>query len=161
MDETGIKWSAPSRPQIKTNPKFYSTVGVLVLAVCLVLFVAGQFALIAAIVAVLFAAYVLSNVPPERVHHEITSSGVSYAGKVYLWDELKSFGFKVRSGYTTLLVNTKEVFPGQLLLILEKVDLEEIKKLLVAHIPFEERLGEKDWTEKLLHNASKFLALDR
>ena len=161
MDQTTLKWQAPSRPQIKTNPKFYSTLGVLVLAVCLVLFVAVQFALIAAVIAVLFATYVLSNVPPERIHHEITQSGISYVGKVYLWDDLRSFGFKVRGGYTTLLVNTKEVFPGQLILILEKVDLEEVKRLLLPHIPFEERLGDKDWMERLMQNASKFLALDR
>lgn len=161
MEETAIKWQAPSRPQIKTNPQFYSTIGILVLAVCLVLFVAGQFALIAAIVAILFATYVLSNVPPERVHHEITTRGVSYAGKVYLWDELKSFGFKTRGGYVTLIINTREPFPGQLFLILEKVDYEEVKKVILPHLPFEERLGDKDWTEKLMHNASKFLALDR
>jgi hypothetical protein len=157
----GLKWSAPSRPFKKADPKFYSTIGILVVAVCLILVVAGQFALIAAVLAILFVSYVLSNVPPERVHHEITSRGVSFAGKVYLWEELKSFGFKHRGGYTLLLTNTKTAFPGQLIMILEKIDLEEVKQALEAHIPFEEKLSQKDFTEKFMSRASKILALDK
>ena len=165
MDEThefeSLKWSAPSRIYTKLNPRFYSTIGVVVLAVCLLLFVAGQFALIAAVLAVLFATYVLTNVPPEKIHNEITSKGVSFAGKIYLWDELRSFGFKHKAGYTMLLVNTKAPFPCQLILIVEGVDLGEIQKLLAKHLPFEEKLGEKDFTEKLMHQASQLLALDK
>jgi len=157
----GLKWQAPSRPFKKMNPKFYSTVGILVVAVCLVLLVAGQFALIAAVLAILFVTYVLSNVSPEKIHHEITNRGVSFAGKVYLWDELKGFGFKHKDGYTLLLINTKTAFPGQLIMILEKIDLEEVKRALVTHLPFEEKLGEKDFSEKLMGRFSQILALDK
>jgi len=159
--ELDLKWSAPSRPFKKLSPRFYSTIAVLVLAVCLVLFVAGQFLFIAAVLAILFVTYVFYNVPPERIHHEISEKGVSFAGHVYLWDELRSFGFKHRDGLAFLLVNTKNVFPGQLIMILEKIDHEEVKQALVKHLPFEERLGEPDWSEKLMKQISQVLAIDK
>ena len=156
-----IKWSAPSRPFKKLSPRFYSTIGVLVIACCLVLVVAGQWGFIAAILAILFVTYVFYNVPPERIHHEISEKGVSFAGHVYLWDELRSFGFKNRAGLAFLLINTKNVFPGQLIMILEKIDLEEVKQALTPHVPFEERLGEPDWSEKLMKQLSQILVIDK
>ncbi|MCX6783837.1 MAG: hypothetical protein NT141_02095 [candidate division WWE3 bacterium] len=161
MEITALKWSAPSRPFKKLNKKYYSTIGILVLAACLVFLAAGQFALIAVLFAVLFANYVLANVEPGIIHHEINDRGISYDGTIYLWDDLKSFGFKHKDGYTLLLVNTKAMFPGQLTLILQQIDLEEVKQVLITHLPFEERLSNPTFFEKISHRFSTMLALDK
>lgn len=146
-----ISWTAPSRPYRKRDKEFYTTIGIIVFLVSLILFFAGQFLFIAVVVSLAFVAYVLATVPPDNVHNAITTFGIHTGSGLFYWEELGRFWFTEANKTKMLHVETARAFPGVLMLLLDTVDQEELKKIMVKYAIFEK--PKDTW----LDNAGKWL----
>lgn len=146
-----ITWEAPSRPYRKRDREFYTTIGIIVFLVSLILFFAGQFLFIAVVVSLAFVAYVLNTVPPDRVHNAITTFGIHTGDGLFYWEELGRFWFTENNKTKMLHVETARAFPGVLILLLDTVDQEELKKIMIKYTVFEK--PKATW----LDNAGKWL----
>ena len=146
-----LAWEAPSRPYRKRDKEFYTTIGIIVFLVSLILFFAGQFLFIAVVVSLAFVAYVLNTVPPEKIHNSITTFGIHTGDSLFYWEELGRFWFSEPKGAHLLHVETARAFPGVLILLLENVDKDELKKIMIKYTVFEK--PKATW----LDNAGKWL----
>jgi hypothetical protein len=128
-EEVVLEWTAPNRPFKKRDRQFYVTVIAIVFLVSLILFFAGQLLFIAVIIAGTFLLYVLSSIPPENVHTQITTFGVRTDNELYSWDQLGRFWFDQKFGQNLLHVEIDH-FPHRLSFVLSDVPQEEIASLL-------------------------------
>lgn len=128
-EEIVLEWQAPSRPFKKRNRQYYTTVGIIVFLICMILFFAGQFLPIAVVIAVAFMAYVLSAVPPELVINRVTTYGIRTDDTLYYWEELGRFWFTEK--YHQRLVHIEVArFPNVLTLVLSDQDEGELAEAL-------------------------------
>ncbi len=128
-EEIVLEWQAPSRPFKKRNRQYYTTVGIIVFLICMILFFAGQFLPIAVVIAVAFMAYVLSAVPPELVINRVTTYGIRTDDTLYYWEELGRFWFTEK--YHQRLVHIEVArFTNVLTLVLSDQDEGELAEAL-------------------------------
>lgn len=146
-----LEWNASSRPYKKRDREFYTTIAVIVFLVSLILFFAGQFLFIAVVVSVAFVAYVLNTVPPESVHNSITTFGIHTGDSIFYWEELGRFWFTEAYKTKLLHVETARAFPGVVILLLEGVDEETVKRIMTKYTVFEK--PKATW----LDNSAKWL----
>lgn len=132
-----LEWDAPSRPFKKRDREYYTTIGIIVFLLSLILFFAGQFLFIAVLVSLAFVSYVLASVPPDHHHIAITTFGIHVGDQLFYWEELGRFWFSIKYKADVLHVETARAFPAQLILLLEGVSTDEVKKVMLKHAIFE------------------------
>lgn len=158
--KTLIEWDAPGRTFKKRDKEFFRTIFSLLILVVIILFFAQQFMLILAIVATAFLAYVLNTVPPEMVHHKITTQGVVTAEHTHTWKELKSFFFSEKYGAKILNVDTVNKFPGRLMLLLGSLDQAQVKDAMSKYLIYKEK-APVTWLDKATSWLSEKVPLER
>ena len=136
--KTLLSWTAPVRPFRKRNRSYYTTIAVLVVLAILIAFLAQEFILIGAILALVFVTYVLAFVPPGDVIYKISTQGVTIGDHFYFWHNLDSFWFKEKEGQKVLFIQSQFNFPGQLMMVLGSQDEEKIKRVVARFLPFHE-----------------------
>ena len=136
--KTFLTWDAPSRPFKGKNLSYYRTIAILVVLLVLIAFLAQEFLLIGAILALAFVTYVLAFIPPHDVTYKISTQGITIGDHFYFWHTLDSFWFKEKEGQKILFIQTYLRFPGQLMLVLGEVDMEEVKKIVARFLPYHE-----------------------
>jgi len=151
--KTLLAWKAPVRVFKKRDREFWTTVASIAILVAIILFFIKEWLLIAAIIALIFVYYILSTVPPEEVEHQITTRGIRFAGKDFLWDELGRFWFSQRFEQKILNIETRGRLPGRLELLLGPVEEGKIKEILVKYLSEETPLPSfldraSDWLSK-------------
>jgi len=132
-----LKWQAPMRPFKKRDREYYTTIAAIVFLLAVILLFLKEWLLIAVMVALMFVAYVLATVPPEKVEHEITTRGVVTGEKTYRWEDLRSFWFSRKWKEVILHVETKLGFPGRLMMLLGEVEEKKIKEILQKQMEYE------------------------
>ncbi|PWU23491.1 hypothetical protein C5B42_02980 [Candidatus Cerribacteria bacterium 'Amazon FNV 2010 28 9'] len=128
-----VSWQAASRPFKKRDREFYTTIAIIVFLLTLILFFAGQFLLIAVLISLAFVTYVLNSVPPEPVHNAVTTFGIRTGDQLFYWQELGRFWFGEQYKSQLLYIETARAFPAQLILIIDGVDQENLKKILLKY----------------------------
>ena len=88
-----LTWRAPARPFRKKDRSYYTTIGIIVTLLSLILLLAHEFLLIGAILALTFVAYVLSFIAPEDINYKVSSQGITVGEHFYSWNDLDSFWF--------------------------------------------------------------------
>lgn len=136
--KTLLTWKAADRPFRPKDRSYYTTIGIIVVLLCLIALLAQEFLLIGVLLAITFVAYVLAFVPPNQVEHKISTQGVTIGNHFYFWHELGSFWFKEKSGHKVLFIETWLNFPGQLMLVLGDTNEEEVKNIIAHFLPFHE-----------------------
>lgn len=134
-----LDWEAPSRPFIRRSKEFYRTVGSIAFLFVVILFFIQEYLLIFAILSVLFVVYVLSTVPPDKVHNQITTLGISTADHFHKWDEMHAFWFDEKYGSRMVVVRLVMGFPTHLALLISPTQEAEIKRILSQKLPFQEK----------------------
>lgn len=157
--KTLLSWEAPSRPFRKKQRSYYTTLAIIVILLVLILLLAREFLLIATILSLTFVAYVLAFVPPHRIHFRISTQGVTIGEDFYFWHFLDSFWFKSKDGHTIMHIQTRLRFPAQLMLVLEGVDEEKVKKIVSRFLPFHE-IPFRSWMEKWSESLQKNFPLE-
>ncbi len=126
---TVFSWIAASRPFKNHHRKYYTTIGVIVLLISLILFFAGQFLPVAVVLAVAFVSYVMSTIPPEMITNKITTYGLRLDENLYYWDELGTFWFEKKLAKDVLILETVQ-FPYRVMFVLDNTSVEEIRDIL-------------------------------
>ncbi len=128
-EEELIEWQAPSRPFKKHNRQFYTTTGMIVLLVGLILFFAGQTLPMAVIIAVVFYIYVQNSIAPGSVVYKLTTYGIRVADDLYYWEELGRFWFTQQYGKPVLRIEVAR-FPFRLAILLGDLSQEDMTAIL-------------------------------
>ncbi|MBI2596644.1 hypothetical protein HYW41_00610 [Candidatus Daviesbacteria bacterium] len=157
--KTLLAWDAPARPFRKKDRSFYTTLAIIVILLVLILLLAREFLLIGAILSVAFVTYVLAFVPPHRINYRISTQGVTIGDDFYFWHFLSFFWFKEKEGHRVVHIQTRFNFPAQLIIVLEEVDEEKIKKILSRFLPFYEK-PYRTWMEKWSEGLQKHFPLE-
>jgi hypothetical protein len=119
-----LEWEADSRVSVRRTKQYYSSLAVIVLLVCLILFFAGQTLLIFVVLAFLFITYVLNSARAERVIHQLTTYGIRYRGeRLFYWDQLGRFWTRLNQGRIEIHVEAP-TFLGNELILLPSSDQE-------------------------------------
>lgn len=149
---TLLSWHAPARPYRRKDRSYYTTVIALFVLICLIAFLMGNKLLIGVILAIVFVIYVLNFIPPEEIEYKISTQGLTIGDHFYHWQQLDSFWIEEKDGHQTLFVPTLLRFPALLMLLLDGVDTEEIKRICARFLPFHEIVPKsifEKWTESL------------
>ncbi len=157
--KTLLSWEAPSRPFRKKQRSYYTTLAIIVILLVLILLLAREFLLIATILSFAFVTYVLAFVPPHRVGYRISTQGITVGEDFYFWHFLDSFWFKEKEGHQVMHIQTSLRFPAQLMLVLEGVDGEKVKKIVSRFLPFHE-VPYRSWMEKWSDSLQKNFPLE-
>ena len=149
-----LTWRASARPFRKKNRSYYTTAGILIFIVILILILAGERLLIGVLLALGFLAYVISFVEPQEVDYRISAQGLTIGDHFYHWQELDSFWFAEKEGFKTLNILTNIHFPGMLILVLGP-EINDVKRVCAKYLPFHEiapRSFIDKWGERLQKN---------
>lgn len=158
--KTLLSWQAPARPFRKKDRSYYTTLAIIVILLTLILLLFHEFLLIATLLSLTFVAYVLAFVPPHRIGYVISTQGITVGEDFYFWHFLDSFWFKEKEGHKVLHVQTHLRFPAQIMLVLEGVDEEKVKKILSRFLPFFEK-PYRSWMEKWSDSLQKNFPLEK
>ena len=154
--QTLMVWKASSRPYRKKSRSYYFTSAMIVVLLILILLLMSEFLLIAVLLALLFVVYVLAFVPPQDIPYRISTQGITIGENFYFWHFMDAFWFKEKEGHRLLIIQTRLVFPSQLMLVLPNHESEEkVKKIVERFLHFVEvpykSMMEK-WSEGLQKN---------
>lgn len=133
-ERTLHQWKAPARTFRKRSNEYFTTIGAIVLLVCIILLFIREFLLMMVVIAFSFLAYVLASVEPDDVEVSITSRGFRVDGKFYRWDVLGRYWFSKDADKDLLTVETFLNFPRQLIFVIDKKDQNKIRDLLSPYV---------------------------
>ncbi len=157
--EVLFSWESPERTFVPRSREYFRRIISLLFIVSAVLILAGQFLLVALLVALAVLYYVLSSVPPSNVKHELDNYGIFYLGRQYYWPELKFYFFTNEAGENILNVDTRDPYPGRLILLLGKIKPEEVKEVMNKYLPLRE-VPPETMFDKAFKSVSSKLNLD-
>lgn len=134
-EKTLLEWTAPERTFQRRDRDFWIT-AIAILAIVSVIFIfIKEFFLVVALFSVLFLYYTLSTVPPQNIKSKITNKAIYFGEARYPWDILERFWFKKSLGHQQILFETRLKFPRQLNFIIDPVDEEKIKQIVIKRLP--------------------------
>jgi len=147
-ETTLLVWDAPERTYTKRGKTYFRKLFTIlgVLAVVAIFF--KEFLLAGVLAALGFFQWVLGTNPPKVTQYIITNRGVKVHGYEYEWGQLKEFWFAEHEGQMVLHIDTKNVYPGRLYLILGKIGKDEITRVLRGYLPYQSKARE-DLAEKI------------
>ncbi|MDP3941307.1 MAG: hypothetical protein Q8Q49_03265 [bacterium] len=151
---TLLSWHAPGRPFRRKNKEYFINILLIMLAIEVILFLFAQYFLMLLVVALVFLNYALNTVPPHDFRYKISSEGIMVEDYFVLWQELYDFYFRVHDGEDLLIVRTKALVPGELVITLGDMTKEHVKSVLLQYLPYREyvkpTMMEKsgDWLSK-------------
>lgn len=130
-----LEWQSPSRLFKKRNREFYTTVGVLVILLSVILLFAKEFLLIGVIMSFAFVTYVLASVHPENIEHQITNKGIRTGNRLFEYALLGRFWFEEKWNQEILQIENSEGFPSRLTLLMPiKISRAEIEGILSKYL---------------------------
>jgi hypothetical protein len=125
-----FEWESPIRVPFSFEMKNFLIVVAVCLAFILFLAILGHYALMFAIISLLFLIYVAGTTKPIKVKHSITARGVETLDVLYEWYQLETFFFTVKKGQNILAIDTNLRVPSRLLILIDKKDRATIFLLL-------------------------------
>lgn len=162
MDEPGVnvpkpekdllQWTAASRPFKPLDRQLFATGIIIAVLVSIISAFAGEWMLIAVIVAIVFAYYMWSTVAPEDTQYVLTTRGVRAHGQLYLWQELTRWWIEDKGGHKMLMIDSPLNFPKRLHLLLGSLDEKTVENIMGTYLLQEKPL------ETPLDKAGRWLA---
>ena len=139
-EKTLFSWKGAARPFKRRSREFYSTVGVIVLLLSVILFFAREFLLIGVIVSLAFIGYVLASVEPEEIVYKVTNKGIRVVDKYYFFEYMGRFWFEEKWGQRLLMIEHFGGFPTVVVAVLKEKSQEKglmgiLKEYLIFQKP--------------------------
>lgn len=148
-----LTWTSPARPYRKKDRSYFTLAITLVILVSLIgILWFGTVLLAGALLALLFVAFVLDRVPPENIDHKISTQGITISNHFYHWYDLDSFWLGEKDDNKILYVRTHFRFPSVLMLVLDPISEDQVKKICARFLPFQEIAPKSfldDWAKQL------------
>jgi len=135
---TYLSWHAPGRPYKKHSLEYYTNGFLIMMALQIILFLFGQYLLMALVLSLAFLTFALAVVPPHNFYYRVSSQGIRVEDHYFIWEELYDFYFMKTHGQDVLFVRTKAYFPGELTIILGDISVQQVKAVLLNFLPFRE-----------------------
>jgi hypothetical protein len=134
-----LNWEFISRHDTPAvNKRFMRAITIIGVFVGLLLLAMQEFFVILVIGSVIFVTQALMKMPPENIKYELSSFGVSINGKLYYWDQLRSYFFMQREGREIAAVNTTIGIPGRLFVDFEPKDRDTVRGVFNKYLHFME-----------------------
>ncbi len=131
-----FEWSAMDRPHKVWSKDFYSTVIVMAFLISVILFFIEGLLPVMVVWAVVFMMWSMNKVQPQKTDYAITTWGLRMKEGAYRFEEMNLFWFEDRWGSRLLRIYVTRM-PWQLVIVINKEDEEEIRKLLVRSVAYE------------------------
>ncbi|MDE2588662.1 MAG: hypothetical protein KGL95_03225 [Patescibacteria group bacterium] len=136
--KTILEWTAPGRPFVKRGRQYFATALLIMFLVEIILFLFSQYLLMLVIVSLVFVSFALASVPPHDFTYRISTQGFFLEDHFFLWKELYDFFFSKQSGQDVLVLRTKAIFPGEVVVTLGHMKIEHVKKALLPYLSYRE-----------------------
>ena len=143
-----IEWEAES---FETHRRGWSWYLIMVAALLLVLVFAiytHRWLLSGVVVMVGVALYLSGRMSPEKVNCRIDNQGLAIGGKLFLYDQMKSFWISQAAGVAKLNVISVQRFMPVTSLMLPAGIEEKIRKVLGSKLP-ESTNQKEDWIDRI------------
>lgn len=140
-------WTSLSHQKREYPREFFTTLAAIATLLSIIFAFFQEWFAILVSWAALFLFYAVSKLQPEETQHKITTQGIVSLNQTFLWGELGVFWFTEKNGDEFLHVATRNIF-GQIMIIIDKEDKDEIRDILAHYLPYVE-IWEKSTTEKL------------
>ncbi len=149
--EALISWNAPTHIHREKTNDWYWSVGIITLALAAVCFIFGQvipgiFVILAAVTLVLHG-----SKPPKTAYFEINDRGIVMDNTLYPFLTLESFWIAHDIQPTKLLLKSHKTFMPLIVILIEEVDPEEVRNVLLKYI------AETEHREQLLTHVFEYL----
>ena len=138
--ETLLSWEAPGRPFMHRSKEYFINAFLIMMALEIILFLFSQYLLMAVVLSLVFLSFAMASIPPHKFTYKISTEGIQVEKHFFLWDELYDFYVFKTHGQDTIYVGTKLFFPGELTIMPGDLEIEEIKEVLLYHLPFREHV---------------------
>lgn len=136
--KTLLEWTAPGRPFVKRGRQYFATALLIMFLIEVILFLFSQYLLMLVVISLVFVSFALASVPPHDFTYRISTQGFFLEDHFLLWKELYDFFFSKQNGQDVLILRTKTFFPGEVVVTLGDLKVEQIKKTLLPYLPFRE-----------------------
>lgn len=134
-------WDAPNRIYDPKSTQWFLGLFAAGLVSIVILAVLREIWLILVVAAFVFVYYALARVEPSDIVHRVLSTGIEIGGRLYLWEDLKSFWIAKDENPAQLKIETKLILPHSLELLLpddtDEDEMDELKRLLSQYLPVE------------------------
>jgi hypothetical protein len=136
--KTILAWHASGRPFRQRTFEFFLNSFLIMIALEIILFLFSQYILMLVVFSLVFLSFALAVVPPQPFYYKITTEGVRVEDHVFIWEELYDFYFMKQHDQNILYIRTKSFFPGELILTLGDIPLNQVKNALFPYLPYRE-----------------------
>lgn len=133
-----LSWSAPTRPYRKRQKPYFVNLLLIMFTLLVILFLFSQYLLMLVVASLAFVAFALAVTPPTENHYRISTEGVAIEDHYYLWQELYDFYFRRRNGIDTLHIRTKDLLPGELIMLLGDIPRDKMRNAIIPFLPYRE-----------------------
>ncbi len=157
-EEEYLSWVSPSRLFKKRNREYFTNIAAIVFFLSVIFVFAREYALIIAMLSLVFFVYVLSTVPPEEVKHRITSLGIESAGHFYRWEEIADFWFEEQWSQSLLIL--RPLLSSRVVVLLGSLKKDDVREFVERHVPFREE-PDKNWVDNAAHWLTQKIPLEK
>ena len=132
-----LTWEATPRVVSREIPEKLKKTAIIVGVVVGLLFLAMQENFLILVVISLFVlSYALSKNPIGEQKYELSTHGLSIAGRMYYWDEMEKFFFTADSNTSILSIDLKEGLARRLFIAFHAKDKPKLVDILNGHIQY-------------------------
>ncbi len=131
----------------KTND-WYWIVGIVTVSIALVAIILNNIIFGILIIVSSFTLSLFASKKPAIIKINIDNSGVNFGKTHYIYRNLDSFWVETRENYPRVLLKSKKVLMPYIVIYIEDVSPEEVRKELLKYLPEEEHT--EPFLEKLL-----------
>ncbi len=135
-----FSWTAPARPYRKLSRQIATVPAVVTGLIAFILFLAGEWMLIAVVAALVFAYYTWMVIPPENAEFAITNIGLRAHGVLYDWGNFTKWWMVEKWDQEILMLEMPGVWIGRMAIPVgnsgEKVE-REMEKYVLRGVPAE------------------------
>lgn len=137
-DIDSVEWQAPEYVHHDKGTLWFVGLGIVTIVGAALAFIFGQWLFAVLIVVMGLALGVLAKRPPRDVHYLITNDSVTIGGKVFRFNQFKSFGILNEGDIYAGLLRPAKRFMPSVTVYFRHEDGERIFDALAANLPMEE-----------------------
>ena len=143
-----LSWKTIEYLHSEKTRDWYWIVAIITVSIALVSIILNNLIFAILIIISSFTLSLFASRRPEIIDVEIDNVGLSVGPTEYPYKELESFWVETREANPKIILKSKKVFSPFIVVLIHDVEIEEIHKALLQHLPEEEHV--EPFLEKLL-----------
>ena len=143
-----ISWQAHEYLYSEKTADWYWIVAIITISIAIIAIILNNIIFAILIIVSSFTLSLFASRKPEIITVEISPSGVTVGKTHYPYAHLDSFWVETREIAPKIILKSKKVFMPFIAILIDEVDPEEVRHVLLQHLPEEEHV--EPFLEKLL-----------